>query len=147
TGTFIKTFYAPLDATHDGVQPNTSYVSNGDLFTGAPTVLPGAFYQKGTSNTIMFNERMAKTNGPWAGTGTANSAGASNYIMNITVGAGTVSMNTTQTATVDTVAASQTTNAGATAYSAAGFMVGLGDGSVRTLNASNAGTTAAKGYF
>jgi prepilin-type N-terminal cleavage/methylation domain-containing protein len=68
-----KALYAPLDKTATGTDANTSYCANSNLFGSSTTAtggtMPAMFYTKGTSNTVMFFERFATTNGQYNSTG------------------------------------------------------------------------------
>jgi len=159
--TFIKTYYAPLDSNNPGNLNYTSYVSNGYLFTtlDGGLTLPAMFYNKGTSNTIMFTERTATlnvpangvANGGWAcqNVTTAN-ASATTFTATVTstVGNPTTTSgynfiglgNATSTTAVGTLpTAGQNGANAATAFSASGFQVSLGDGTVRTLPSTSGG--------
>jgi len=69
-----KTVYAPLDKTATGTDNNTSYAANGTtaattaMWTSVSSSLPACFYTKGSSNTILFYERFATTNGTYNST-------------------------------------------------------------------------------
>jgi prepilin-type N-terminal cleavage/methylation domain-containing protein len=60
TTTNVKTYQAPLDASNTG-NGLTSYAANGLVFGTGGAQMPGAFYTKGTSKTIVFMERFAST--------------------------------------------------------------------------------------
>ena len=68
-GSPVKYLYAPLDQTATGTDTNTSYCANSNLFVTTGGAMPAIFGQKGTSNTIMFFERAATTNGAYTGAG------------------------------------------------------------------------------
>jgi prepilin-type N-terminal cleavage/methylation domain-containing protein len=58
----IKTYYAPLDSSTPGPSELTSYAGNQAVFGTVPGArFPATFEPKGTSNTIVFAERFAKT--------------------------------------------------------------------------------------
>jgi prepilin-type N-terminal cleavage/methylation domain-containing protein len=58
----IKTYYAPLDASTPGPSHLTSYACNNSVFGSAVAFrFAATFEPKGTSNTIVFAERFAKT--------------------------------------------------------------------------------------
>jgi len=153
TTAYIKTYYAPLDSNNPGNNNQTSYVANAYLFTsthGGQT-MPAMFFTKGTSNTIMFVERTASLNnvntagaGGWSATNaTPQASGAGSFVTaNTTVvnsASGFNYINLGNAATVGNLSAPATTN-GATAFSAAGFQVSLGDGTVRTLPSTSQGS-------
>jgi prepilin-type N-terminal cleavage/methylation domain-containing protein len=84
TGTFIKTYYAPLDQSNPGNNGNTSYCINGaapnGLFPVVSTItstgqnysrMAASFGTKGTSQTIVVAERFSVASGSaraWAST-------------------------------------------------------------------------------
>jgi prepilin-type N-terminal cleavage/methylation domain-containing protein len=116
----VKILMAPLDKTATGSDVNTSYTANGSLFGTTVGKLPASFNPKGTSNTIIFYERAATYSGSYAAAGSVYDG---------------------------TVYTSANTTAGNTAtnlvpFSQSGIIVGLGDGTVRTMNPSGFGTVA-----
>jgi hypothetical protein len=145
TKAYIKTFQAPLDSNHPGNNNWISYASNGFLFStlDGGLTMPAMFYVKGTSNTIMFVERTATLNN--TNTGWACNA-ASDYNANSIKFTGVMTAGATgynyiglgNAKTVGTLG-NLGTDPGATAFTEAGFQVGLGDGTVRTLRLKNAG--------
>jgi prepilin-type N-terminal cleavage/methylation domain-containing protein len=171
TTTFIKTYYAPLDSTHPGSNNYTSYISNGVLFTtqdGGQT-MPAMFFTKGTSNTVMFIERAATlnnitaANGGWAwngaspafGTAPSGAAGSTfgpggaNAAARASTNASNSSLNYISIGNCSTIStlSNLVANSGATQFSASGFQVGLGDGTVRTLPSTSNGTTDAAAFY
>jgi prepilin-type N-terminal cleavage/methylation domain-containing protein len=150
TASFIKTYYAPLDSNNPGNNNLNSYVANGHLFTttdGGQT-MPAMFFTKGTSNTIMFLEKTASKTPTSANTGWAYRA------ISGTAVTGTIPDQTTNYIGLGNAGTANTglspgvgtlsnagTNTAATSFSAAGFQVGLGDGTVRTLPGTTGGGT------
>jgi hypothetical protein len=145
TKAYIKTYHAPADSNHPGNNNWTSYVSNGYLFTtlDGGLTMPAMFYNKGTSNTIMFVERTASlnnTNTGWA----CNSAADYNAPANKLEGpmtAGATGYNYIGLGNAKTVGTLQNlgTDPGATAFTDRGFQCGMGDGTVRHLTVKQAG--------
>jgi hypothetical protein len=146
----IKSYYAPADPMNIGTSYQISYACNASVFnvgsaTAAPSNapqsgyarLPASFGSKGTSNTIVIYEKSAGTTTVgsgriWAGGSTyttGNNQPSSWELGHLQ------SVNPPGTAYSPTLA-------GATCFTAAGCMVGLGDGSVRNL----AQATAQTGY-
>jgi len=153
TTAYVKTFYAPLDSNNPGNNNYTSYASNAHLFTcvhGGQT-MPAMFYNKGTSNTIMFVERTATMNNTASGwaynSSSANGGAASSFTAAQTAGTAGYNFYGLLNCNVVGTLAAPGTNPGATAYSAAGFQVGLGDGTVRTLPATTNGNTDATAFY
>jgi prepilin-type N-terminal cleavage/methylation domain-containing protein len=141
TGTFIKTYYAPLDQSNPGNNANTSYCLNGGatggLFPVTSTTtavgqnfsrMAASFGTKGTSQTIIIAERFSVASGmarPWAST-SAQSATASPGSMYLD---GTA-YNIQNPPVTYTGASTQSFHA----FSAAGCQVALGDGTARTVS-------------
>jgi prepilin-type N-terminal cleavage/methylation domain-containing protein len=131
----VKTFIAPLDPTNDPTQYLTSYASNSALFkiTPAPR-LPASLQPKGTSNTVMLMERYARCAVPPGG----GSIGLQSKVhiwseswtsLDCSVpGAGF--SNLPQFAPDP----SQADNRAPQGFSTTVMQVGLGDGSVRSIN-------------
>jgi prepilin-type N-terminal cleavage/methylation domain-containing protein len=126
TAAAVKTFYAPLDSSNNGTLPVTSYAANGSLF-GVNTVggvMPGLFGPKGTSNTVMFNERNSNTNTQYTSTSCYHAFGAGVW-------------STGATAKIQPPPATVAdTTAFASAFTVSGFQAGMGDGSVRSFQAN-----------
>jgi type II secretory pathway pseudopilin PulG len=138
----VKTYYAPLDNSNDGTSNKISYAVNSSLFipgistnnVPAPggTRYPAAFEEKGTTNIILFFERFAVT-GVTGTTGHQWSATSGNS--RPAVAGATASppdFNTVNTAitSTSTTASDQTAHA----FSSSGFLVCLGDASIRLLD-------------
>jgi prepilin-type N-terminal cleavage/methylation domain-containing protein len=153
----IKTYYAPLDDSNDGLSALLSYGVNSAAFgntvdggtnsarikTRVPRY-PATFNQKGTTNTITFFERFAAPgNGAvakhyWYQGGATSSGSAT----------GAVAVDLTQTAGggagADIVVTFGVTSSnitvkqdnGPTAFTVSGCLVAVGDASVKTVNTS-----------
>jgi len=86
TATPWKVLYAPLDKSGTGTDSNTSYCANGAVASATPAIsaiavaanplcmwtpstkpMPTCFYTKGSSNTVLFFERFASSNGAYTG--------------------------------------------------------------------------------
>jgi len=128
---YIPVFYAPLDNSHPGNNNQISYASNQNLFSPAGVnangttpgnvSFPSCFGTKGSSNIIMFTERYSISSSAthtWATQNTYISIGAPPCQVQFGV--------------QNTVA----TDAYAQAFTTAGSLAGLGDGSVRDINTS-----------
>jgi hypothetical protein len=130
----VKTFIAPLDPTNDPNQYLTSYASNVALFKIAPPPrLPASFVPKGTSNTVILMERYARcslgSSGPlglqqrvhiWSEAQTSLDCSVPNPLVS----------NLPQFAPDP----SQADNRRPQGFSTTVMQVGLGDGSVRSIN-------------
>jgi prepilin-type N-terminal cleavage/methylation domain-containing protein len=128
TTQFVKTFYAPLDPSNPGNNAQVSYVVNSNLF-GGPTSAgnasggaryPSMFNMKGTTNEILFYERFSQE-----GTSTI-------YYWNNVNCAGDGA--TAPAAQFGVTYTSATASIAATAFSAAGFLICVGDASTRLMN-------------
>ncbi len=130
----IKTYFSPGDPSNDGSTSKCSYRCNAQTFPATT----GRFYallgQKGTSNTIVTCEAFSITN---AGTPTTWPVASPQTYLDVTgtVGAGP--------STLQQLLAGQTFSNAAAPYNAhcftaSGCQVGMGDGSVRSVAASNA---------
>jgi type II secretory pathway pseudopilin PulG len=124
--TVIKTYIAPADASYEPGKPWTSYATNVSLFGVTPpdkvgqfARYPASFAQHGTTNTIVVMERYSKAGDnvhAWADT----KEGAT-YLVG---GKATVEFR---------VPPQKASNTAAQAFVPNGCMVGLGDGSIRTI--------------
>jgi prepilin-type N-terminal cleavage/methylation domain-containing protein len=151
-GVSIKTFNAPLDPTNPGADSHTSYSSNAAVLgitDGGSVRLTDLTNGKGTTNTILFMERFASTGIPaannhrWPHTNAGGNNLYSGYITTRgNVPSPNFSGNPTDAAANDANAATST----ATAFSAAGLQVGLGDGSVRSISVSVTATGGVSGF-
>jgi prepilin-type N-terminal cleavage/methylation domain-containing protein len=143
--TSIKTYYAPLDQTNPGNTNLTSYASNSAVFgttDGGTIRYPAHFDSKGTSATVLFMERFARTSVP----STPNHTWADGrpYLNNVyqaqipgmtncpdPIFGGNPTDITTGTQPY--VPGNVTNDWTAHAFSSAALQVGLGDGSCRTV--------------
>ena len=128
----VKVLEAPLDVTNPGGQGLTSYSTNASLFgVGSATVaaspinLVSMYNQKGSSNLLMIAERQAGFGGLWSG-GNATASGAYPYFY----GASSSCSVQFPGATFAAV--------NVQSFSQSGCVVGMGDGSVRTINSTGA---------
>ena len=125
----IKTYYAPLDNSNDGVSSKISYAANQSLFVlNVGARYPSVFNQKGTTNEILYAERYAQTGYTthvWAAV-TGNSAP---WINIATCAAPIFGQSNTA---INTAGNDQTAHA----FSTAGFLVCVGDASTRLMNTS-----------
>ncbi len=139
----IKTLIAPLDPSNDGKRPLTSYASNAAVFGiggGFKTVAyPSAFNSKGTSNTILFVERFAvtqidgKTNTHlWPAIKPAHV----NYLYDevLTMGGQPASVINLPDPIFGATPETVTNDNTAHAFTANTLLVGLGDGSARSIS-------------
>jgi prepilin-type N-terminal cleavage/methylation domain-containing protein len=157
TGTApVKTYVAPADPNNPGTSGLISYASNGVLLNSnqvtatAPARLPSSFFGR-TSSTIVVMERTAKA--PASATWLYNSA-APNYLLEGTTSGGPTTPTSSIVSGTSTTypefgsAGSWVAPAGpygkATGLTAAGCIVGMGDGSARVVTAGSA--TAAWGW-
>jgi hypothetical protein len=117
----VRTYIAPADPNNPGSSGLISYGSNATLLTvgGNPT-LPGSFGGR-PSNVIVVFERTALSGATWSNT--------SSYLTDIW---GSSSPEFTGPASWSSYGTR------ATAFTSAGCIVGMGDGSVRVVNQSNA---------
>jgi prepilin-type N-terminal cleavage/methylation domain-containing protein len=105
-----KLLYAPLDKTATGTDTSTSYAANSNILTPAGGQLPAIYWSKGSHQSILFFERFANT-----GQGSFNGP----YNLNGCV--------------IDGVA-----NGLPIPFTISGVQCGMGDGSVRNFNQSQA---------
>jgi len=148
---FVPPLYAPLDNTNQATasSPVTSYASNRNLFTpaGAATgtavpatttgmvAFPACFGTKGSSNVIMFVERYAVI-----GSNTHTYYGTDTYV-NVGTSGVLCEFGTNPSGT-----APAAVNSNAQAFTTAGGLAGLGDGSVRDLSTTINNATTLTGY-
>jgi prepilin-type N-terminal cleavage/methylation domain-containing protein len=144
----IKTFVTQMDSSNPGNNALTSYASNANVFGvdvgKAFTRFPAAFSTKGTSNTILFMERYAKTNDNpchyWYDTGEMRT-----YLYPPAKGNapwssiayplfGYTPVNIPDTFQSPPLPGKHSGDATAHAFTAGGVQVGLGDGSVRRIS-------------
>ena len=140
TGVVVSTYVAPLDPSNPANDTHISYASNAAVFgatdqgTVKMTDISGA---KGTTQTVLFMERFASTGTPaannhrWPHTNvSATNPPNSVYLANLTTSTNfpdpLFGMNPTQAGT--------TYDATAHAFSNAGILVGMADGSVRPVS-------------
>jgi len=125
----IKMLDASLDPSNAGGLGLTSYAGNATLFSTVANPMT-TMSQRGTSNSVMFAERFGTTgwNGNWNG---STCYFTSSYTIQFPPYATATSY--TQTSSVSTV----------TAFTVAGCCVGMGDGTARTVNVTNAGSSGA----
>jgi prepilin-type N-terminal cleavage/methylation domain-containing protein len=136
TGSYIKTYHAPLDQSFVDSSATISYCLNGGAADGIfPTDtkgettnfsrLPESFGKKGTSNTIIIGERFSVASGqprPWS---SVDPAGATSIYLDGT------------TASIQYGAPySSASTATFHAFTASGCQVALGDGSARTISSA-----------
>jgi prepilin-type N-terminal cleavage/methylation domain-containing protein len=136
TSQFVKTYYAPLDPSNPGNNAQVSYVVNSNLFGGTTSTgnttgggrYPSMFNMKGTTNEILFYERFSTE-----GTTTYYWSAANSTADGALAPAAQFGVNYS----------SATVNTAATAFSAAGFLICVGDASTRLMNttANNQMTT------
>jgi prepilin-type N-terminal cleavage/methylation domain-containing protein len=150
----VPTFVAPLDSTNPGNDTHTSYSSNAALLgttNGGTVKLVTLTGSKGTTNSILFMERFASTGTPavnnhhWQ----HSNAGGSNLYSTFIGSSANLpnpdfSGNPGVVAALDTNGTSTQT---ATAFVASfGIQVGMGDGSVRTVNSGVTATGGVSGF-
>jgi len=164
----IKLFDAPQDVTNPGAVGLTSYCSNASLFnplannpaSNGTKILP-IWNQKGSTNLIMFAERLAAVNGPWANVSASTTVATGPPIQGQsaavptqnciwaagTSGTGGITPGVQFPGQVPSAAQWNISNLTlatpvnigvAQAFSSSGCNVGIGDGSVRCLSASAA---------
>ena len=136
TSAFVKTYYAPLDPSNPGNNAQVSYLANSNLFGGTGSTgnpnggarYPSMFNMKGTTNEILFYERFSTE-----GTTTYYWSAANSTADGALAPAAQFGVNYS----------SATVNTAATAFSAAGFLICVGDASTRLMNttANNQMTT------
>jgi hypothetical protein len=140
--TAVRPYCAPLDPTNPGANTAlTSYASNAAVFglkDGGSTRFPAAFNMKGMSNTILFMERYAVASGTrhtWFGR-----ADQENYLYPPAAGE-PAPVNVGLPANLPPpqfgVAPEAARNDTAHAFGGSVLLVGLGDGSSRTLTPSS----------
>jgi prepilin-type N-terminal cleavage/methylation domain-containing protein len=153
----IKTYYAPLDDSNDGLSALLSYGVNSGAFgnvvdggTNSAIIkarvprFPATFNQKGTTNTITFWERFAA---PGSGSiakhywyqGAATSSGSATGavavdLTQIAGGGGGANIQVTFGITSANITVKQ--DNGPTAFTVSGCLVAVGDASVKTVNTS-----------
>jgi prepilin-type N-terminal cleavage/methylation domain-containing protein len=151
SGAIVKPFVAPGDSTAPsdsltwGNRGATSYASNFWVFgaDNSQARIPATF-QDGTSNTIVFMERMCicqSVQHIWAEDGQGAGPG-SNFYSPTYWGDGTNVPNSPQSFTFQVAPSPGTCNpAYVQSFSSAGLTVGLGDGSSRILSPSISAST------
>jgi hypothetical protein len=159
----VKTYIAPSDPNNPGTTALISYASNGvllnsnQLVSQAPPRLPSSFFGR-TSSTIVVMERTGKNWGNWYMTPTSatNPAPTNAYdflLEGTATGGPTTPITAIPSGTSTTIpefgspanwAALAGPYAQATGLTAAGCIVGMGDGSARVVTTGNA--TAAWGW-
>jgi prepilin-type N-terminal cleavage/methylation domain-containing protein len=134
TAQFIKTYYAPLDPSHPGNNAQISYCCNADFFvTNVGARYPSSFEPKGTTNQILIFEEFSKKTVTgfftityyWYATTPAQNASSMN-------GGGSPEASVTFAAQYNNLPS----YGGANAFTAAGVLVCLGDGSTRLMGPS-----------
>jgi prepilin-type N-terminal cleavage/methylation domain-containing protein len=156
TGTFVKTYYAPLDSTNAGNDTHTSYSANAAVLgttDGGAVRLTDLTQGKGTTSTILFMERFASTGVPainnhhWQHTNNGGSNLYQPWLLspkNATNFANPdFSGSPTAVAVLDTGGTATQT---ASAFTSSGLQVGMADGSVRTITSSVTATGGVTGY-
>jgi prepilin-type N-terminal cleavage/methylation domain-containing protein len=157
----IPTYVAAADPTNPGNDTHTSYSSNAAVLGTSTLSQPGGNVKlsaltsgKGTTSTILFMERFASTGGPaannhhWQHT---NQGGNNLYLSNATATTNFPNPDfSLQPASLGPAPGSNndasTATQSATAFTAAGIQVGMGDGSVRTAGKSVTTTGGVAGF-
>jgi len=142
TSTPVKTYVAPADPNNSGTTAAISYSCNATLLQvnpSGPPRLPSSFYGR-TSQVVLVCERTAKCGAFWYLTNTT-SGSATNYLLDSPEGNSTPEF--TSAAAWKAVAGP---SGQATAITAAGCIVGLGDGSCRVVTQGNASGTDSSGF-
>jgi prepilin-type N-terminal cleavage/methylation domain-containing protein len=133
TGTApVKTYIAPGDPNNAGTDGHISYGSNALLLgvnPAGPPRLPTSFGGR-TSGVIVVFERTAKTGATWISTSTS----ASNYLLDNGSGSSSPEFGSAASWKADP----NPTTGRATGLTAAGCIVGMGDGSARVVTTGNA---------
>jgi len=128
----VKIYVSPLDGSTTATEGGTSYVANDQVF-GTPGQTLACSFPDGTSQTILFSERLM-----WCGGGPSAAFNAWPIVVALTpVGshASTLPARLIVTTTPQfgpTVA--DCTPGGASSPDSAGILIALGDGSVRTVS-------------
>jgi prepilin-type N-terminal cleavage/methylation domain-containing protein len=149
TGVVVSTYVAPLDISNPGNDSHTSYASNAAVFgvtNGGSVTLISITGTKGTTQTILFmerfastgtpaanNHRFAHTNSPTSKTNPPNCLYANFITTNTDFPDPLFGLTPTVAGTTD--------DATADAFSAAGILVGMADGSVRSVSSGVTSTT------
>jgi prepilin-type N-terminal cleavage/methylation domain-containing protein len=127
----VKTYFAPADPNNPGSNGLISYGSNATVLTvGGNPRLPASFGDR-TSSVILVFERTALSGATWSSN--------TSYLID-TNGNSIPDFNS-----AGSWAASASYNTQATAFTAAGCIVGMGDGSSRVVTQGAAGGAAASG--
>jgi prepilin-type N-terminal cleavage/methylation domain-containing protein len=154
TSAFVKTYYAPLDPSNPGNNAQVSYLANSNLFGGTGSTgnpnggarYPSMFNMKGTTNEILFWEHFSQETASgstftntfvWYGTSAISTTAATSTCLAAADGA------LAPSAIFGQNYSSTTPSYAPTAFSAAGFLVCVGDASTRLMNttANNQMTT------
>jgi prepilin-type N-terminal cleavage/methylation domain-containing protein len=152
----VKTYIAPADPNNPGTSALISYASNGvllnsnQLVAAAPPRLPSSFFGR-TSSTIVVMERTGKNWGTWQMIPTSATSStptnAYDFLLEGTATGGSTAVTAIPSGTSTTIpefgspanwAALAGPYAQATGLTAAGCIVGMGDGSARVVTNGNA---------
>jgi prepilin-type N-terminal cleavage/methylation domain-containing protein len=140
TGSPIKTYVAPMDTFNPGTSNQCSYASNATLLNSwvpasattamaapaTPPRMPNSFYGR-TSGVVVCAERTARNGQTWANTALTLNNASTNFFTHLQ-------------GTPQFTGPTNWTGIPPTAFTTAGCMVLMGDGSARVVNSGNCGT-------